>query len=128
MLGAEDRGEVVKFAHAAIDAGADLVVGYGPHLPRAMEFYKGKLIDYALGNFVTYGPFNLKGPNGLTLILLAKFDKKGTLLEARAVPFVRAEAGHPGGRIRRTRRWSTCGSCRRRTSRRATRTSTAEAW
>lgn len=95
LLGVEDRGEVVKFAHAAVDAGADLVVGYGPHLPRAMEFYKGKLIDYALGNFVTYGPFNLKGPNGLTLILEATFDRHGTLLEAKAVPFVVPKPGIP---------------------------------
>ena len=47
----ENRGDPVKFSHAVIDAGADLVVGHGPHVLRAMEFYKGRLIAYSLGNF-----------------------------------------------------------------------------
>jgi poly-gamma-glutamate capsule biosynthesis protein CapA/YwtB (metallophosphatase superfamily) len=47
----ENRGDPIKFAHAMIDAGADLVVGHGPHVLRAMEFYKGRLIAYSLGNF-----------------------------------------------------------------------------
>jgi len=40
------------FAHAMIDAGADIVVGHGPHLLRGLEFYKGKPIFYSLGNFI----------------------------------------------------------------------------
>jgi poly-gamma-glutamate synthesis protein (capsule biosynthesis protein) len=40
------------FAHAMIDAGADLVVGHGPHLLRGLELYKGKPIFYSLGNFL----------------------------------------------------------------------------
>ncbi len=40
------------FAHAVIDAGADIVVGHGPHLLRGLEFYKGKPIFYSLGNFI----------------------------------------------------------------------------
>ena len=47
----ENRGDPIEFAHAVIDAGADLVVGHGPHVMRAMEFYKGRLIAYSLGNF-----------------------------------------------------------------------------
>lgn len=43
---------IVEFAHAVIDAGADLVVGHGPHLLRGMEIYKGKPIFYSLGNFI----------------------------------------------------------------------------
>ena len=35
-----------------IDAGADIVVGHGPHLLRGMEIYKGKPIFYSLGNFI----------------------------------------------------------------------------
>ena len=38
-----------------IDAGADLVVGHGPHVLRGMEFYKGRLIAYSLGNFAGGG-------------------------------------------------------------------------
>jgi poly-gamma-glutamate capsule biosynthesis protein CapA/YwtB (metallophosphatase superfamily) len=40
------------FAHAVIDAGADIVVGHGPHLLRGLEFYQGKPIFYSLGNFI----------------------------------------------------------------------------
>ncbi|MGE3652364.1 MAG: CapA family protein [Reyranellaceae bacterium] len=40
------------FARAVIDAGADLVVGHGPHLLRGLEIYKGKPIFYSLGNFI----------------------------------------------------------------------------
>ena len=41
----------VTVAHAAIDAGADLVVGHSPHIPKAVEVYKGKVIFYSLGVF-----------------------------------------------------------------------------
>ncbi|MDI6104981.1 CapA family protein [Actinoplanes sp. NEAU-A12] len=51
----ENRGDPIKFSHTVIDAGADLVVGHGPHVLRAMEFYKGKLIAYSLGNFAGGG-------------------------------------------------------------------------
>ncbi|GGN74290.1 hypothetical protein GCM10010112_44260 [Actinoplanes lobatus] len=51
----ENRGNPVKFSRTVIDAGADLVVGHGPHVLRGMEFYKGKLIAYSLGNFAGGG-------------------------------------------------------------------------
>lgn len=51
MFLGEDRGDPIKFAHAVVDAGADLVVGHGPHVMRALEFYQGRLIAYSLGNF-----------------------------------------------------------------------------
>jgi poly-gamma-glutamate synthesis protein (capsule biosynthesis protein) len=40
-----------KLAHAAIDAGADVFIGHGPHRLRAIEIYQGKPIFYSLGNF-----------------------------------------------------------------------------
>ena len=43
---------IVEFAHAVIDAGADVVVGHGPHRVRGIEFYRGRPIFYSLGNFV----------------------------------------------------------------------------
>jgi poly-gamma-glutamate capsule biosynthesis protein CapA/YwtB (metallophosphatase superfamily) len=55
MFLGENRGDPVKFSHAVIDAGADLVVGHGPHVLRGMEFYKGRLIAYSLGNFAGGG-------------------------------------------------------------------------
>ena len=51
----ENRGDPIKFGHTVIDAGADLVVGHSPHVLRAMEFYRGKLIAYSLGNFAGGG-------------------------------------------------------------------------
>jgi len=44
---------VETYAHAAIDAGADVFVGSGPHVLRGIEIYKGKVILYSLGNFIT---------------------------------------------------------------------------
>ena len=70
----ERRGNVVRFARAAVDAGADLVLGHGPHVPRAIEVYRGKLIAYSLGNFAVYSMFNIKGPSGLGYALQAELD------------------------------------------------------
>jgi hypothetical protein len=90
----EDRGDLRRFTHAAIDAGADLLLGSGPHVVRAMEIYKGKLIAYSLGNFATYGPFNLNAENGLTLVLEAHLAADGTFLRGKAYP---AKQEKPGG-------------------------------
>src|SRR5262249_3916793 len=43
---------LVAFAHAMIDAGADIVVGHGPHVVRGIEMYKGKAILYSVGDFI----------------------------------------------------------------------------
>jgi poly-gamma-glutamate synthesis protein (capsule biosynthesis protein) len=43
---------LIPFAHAAIDAGADVFVGHGPHVLRPIEIYKGKPIFYSMGNFI----------------------------------------------------------------------------
>ncbi|MGZ7106827.1 MAG: CapA family protein [Candidatus Angelobacter sp.] len=91
----EDRGNVRRFTHAAIDAGADLVLGSGPHVVRAMEIYKGKLIAYSLGNFATYGPFNLNAENGLTLVLEAHLAPDGTFLRGKAHAVKQEKPGGP---------------------------------
>ncbi len=46
-----DRRQI-EFAHAAIDAGADLVIGHHPHVIESAERYHGKYIFYSLGNFI----------------------------------------------------------------------------
>ncbi len=91
----EDRGDLRRFTHAAIDAGADLVLGSGPHVVRAMEIYKGKLIAYSLGNFATYGPFNLNAENGLTLVLEAHLAADGTFLRGEAHAVKQEKPGGP---------------------------------
>lgn len=60
----ENRGNVEAFAHAAIDAGADVVVGHGPHVPRAAELYKGHIIFYSMGNFCTPYRMGIAGATG----------------------------------------------------------------
>ncbi len=74
FLGREPRGHLVQFAHAVVDAGADLVIGHGPHLMRGLEQYRGRLIAYSLGNFCTYGRFNLQGPLGRAGVLQVELD------------------------------------------------------
>jgi poly-gamma-glutamate capsule biosynthesis protein CapA/YwtB (metallophosphatase superfamily) len=81
----ENRGNVYAFAHAVIDAGADVVLGHGPHVTRAVEVYKNKFIAYSLGNFCTYGMFSLKGPNGIAPLLQLKINVKGDFLYADVV-------------------------------------------
>lgn len=65
----EDRGNPREFTHAAIDAGADLILGSGPHVLRGMEIYRGRLIAYSLGNFAGYDNFTLEGALGESVIL-----------------------------------------------------------
>ena len=86
----ENRGNVVAFSHAVVDAGADVVIGHGPHVLRGMEWYKGRLIAYSLGNFAGYKVFALGGPLSLSGILRVTlrgdggFDS-GTLVPTRLV-------------------------------------------
>lgn len=81
----ENRGNVYAFAHGVIDAGADVVLGHGPHVTRAVEVYKNKFIAYSLGNFCTYGMFSLKGPNGFAPLLQLKLNAKGDFLYADVI-------------------------------------------
>jgi hypothetical protein len=87
-LGAEPRGDLRRWARAVIDAGADAVVGHGPHVLRGMEFYRGRLIAYSLGNFLTYRGFNLTGPLGITGVLHLEFSREHALQKARLVPMI----------------------------------------
>lgn len=91
----EDRGDLRRFTHAAIDAGAQLVIGSGPHVVRGMEIYDGKLIAYSLGNFATYGPFNLSGENGISLILEAHLAPDGSFLRGQVYPVKQEKPGGP---------------------------------
>ena len=91
----EDRGDLRRFTHAAIDAGAALVLGSGPHVVRGMEIYQGKLIAYSLGNFATYGPFNLNAENGLSLVLEAHLLPDGTFLRGQVYPVKQEKPGGP---------------------------------
>jgi hypothetical protein len=80
----ENRGNLRKFAKVVIDAGADLVLGHGPHVPRGIEIYKDRLIAYSLGNFFTYG-FKLSGSQKLGPVLLVNMDKNGAFINGKIV-------------------------------------------
>jgi hypothetical protein len=90
----EDRGDLRAFARAVVAAGADLVLGHGPHVVRGMEVIDGRLVAYSLGNFATYGGFNLAGPNGLSLVLEVSLAPDGAFLGGRIHP---ARQERPGG-------------------------------
>ena len=79
----ENRGDVFTFSRRMIDAGADLVVGHGPHVPRAVEVYRERLIAYSLGNFWTYGRMNIRGLGGVGPVVEATMAPDGQLLAAR---------------------------------------------
>jgi len=77
----EPRGDVVKFSHMMVDAGADLVLGHGPHVVRAIERYRNRLIAYSLGNFATYYGISVNGIKGLAPILTVTLDGEGKFIE-----------------------------------------------
>jgi poly-gamma-glutamate capsule biosynthesis protein CapA/YwtB (metallophosphatase superfamily) len=91
----EDRGHVRAFARAAVDAGADLVVGHGPHVLRGLEVYNGRLIAYSLGNFVTYGGFSFEGPKGLSALLVVDVDRAGRFVGGRLIAGRQIPPGGP---------------------------------
>ena len=82
----ENRGNVFEFARMAVDAGADIIFGQGPHVTRAIELYKNKFISYSAGNFATYGKFNLKGSSGIAPIFKITLDSKGNFIEGEIIP------------------------------------------
>lgn len=83
FLAREPRGNLRKFARAVIDAGADAVVGHGPHVLRGVEFYRGRPIAYSLGNFLTYRGFSMEGVLGLTTVLTLDLDANGQFQAGR---------------------------------------------
>lgn len=91
----EKRGDVKALGRAAVDAGADLVIGHGPHVLRAMEVYKGRLIAYSLGNFVGYKQFGRGEHTGTSAILKAELAPNGVLVSASIVPLVLNEDSSP---------------------------------
>jgi poly-gamma-glutamate synthesis protein (capsule biosynthesis protein) len=84
---AEQRAQ----ARAAIDAGADLVLGAHPHLLQPVEEYSGGLIAYSLGNFVFDG---FDGASNESAILLARLTARG-VLDYELVPVDIVDNGIP---------------------------------
>lgn len=91
----EPRGHLRRFAREVIGAGADLVVGHGPHVLRGMELIDGRLAAYSLGNFATYDRFNLAGVLGIAAVLEVELDHEGKLIRGRILPTVQVDEGIP---------------------------------
>lgn len=101
----EDRGNVYAFSHAVIDAGADIVFGHGPHVTRAMELYKDRLICYSLGNFATYDRFSLTAESGVAPLVKVSITPQGEFLQAQITPIKQVGEGIP--HIDYSKKWAT---------------------
>jgi poly-gamma-glutamate capsule biosynthesis protein CapA/YwtB (metallophosphatase superfamily) len=98
----EDRGNPEAFAHMAIDAGASLVIASGPHVLRGMQFYRGHLIAYSLGNFAGYHNFSIHGDLTMSAILRVRLSSSGRFEQGRLYPVQLTGGGRPvpgGGAI-----------------------------
>ena len=91
----EDRGDPIAFSHAMVDAGADTVLGAGPHVLRGMEWYEGRLIAYSLGNFMGYRALSNDGPKGVGAILSIELAPDGSWVGGRLVATRMVDPGLP---------------------------------
>lgn len=91
----EARGDPRAFAHAVIDAGADLVLGSGPHVIRGIERYRDRLIAYSLGDFAGWGNFGLGGNLSLSGLLTVRIDSTGHILGGRWLSLTLGAPGVP---------------------------------
>jgi hypothetical protein len=91
----EDRGDSRAFAHAAIDAGADLVLGSGPHVLRGLERYRGRLIAYSLGNLAGWHNFGVGGRSRLSALLTVRVAPDGRFLSGDLTSLTLDAAGVP---------------------------------
>ena len=91
----EDRGDTRVFAQTAVEAGADLVLGSGPHVLRGMEVHRGKLIAYSLGNFAGWHNFSTSGTYALSGLLTVRLSAEGYLRGGRLTPLRLDATGTP---------------------------------
>ncbi|HEX8173958.1 MAG TPA: CapA family protein [Pyrinomonadaceae bacterium] len=93
FLGAP-RGNLREFTHAVVDAGADLVLGHGPHVVRGIEIYRNRLIAYSLGNFAFFS-FPFKGPTALSMILEVSLAPDGAFASGAVRPLIQVGQSGP---------------------------------
>ena len=91
----QDRGNSVAFTHGVIDAGADLVMGSGPHVLRGFQWYKGHLIAYSLGNFCGYNTLGLDEYTGISGILHVTMNAQGQFVTGSVTPLRLVSPGIP---------------------------------
>jgi poly-gamma-glutamate capsule biosynthesis protein CapA/YwtB (metallophosphatase superfamily) len=91
----EDRGNPERFAHMAVNAGADLVLGSGPHVLRGMEIFHHRLIAYSLGNFAGFHNFDTSGVLSRSAILHLSVDAHGRFQTGQITSLRLTSPGRP---------------------------------
>lgn len=91
----QDRGNSIAFTHAVIDAGADLVMGSGPHVLRGMQWYHHHLIAYSLGNFCGYNTLGLDEYTSISGILHVTLTASGAFVRGSITPLRLVAPGIP---------------------------------
>jgi poly-gamma-glutamate capsule biosynthesis protein CapA/YwtB (metallophosphatase superfamily) len=91
----QDRGNSIAFTHGVIDAGADLVMGSGPHVLRGFQWYHGHLIAYSLGNFCGDNTLGLDGVTSISGILHVTLNAKGQFVRGSVTPLRLEPPGTP---------------------------------
>ncbi len=91
----EDRGDSRHFTRVAVDAGADLILGSGPHVLRGMEVYKGRLAAYSLGNLAGWENFGTGGTLSLSALLRVRLGPDGRLVRGRVSSLLLDGTGVP---------------------------------
>jgi len=87
-LGEEVLDYMREIAHAAIDAGADIVIGHGPHYSLPVEAYKGKPILYGLGSFSFHTGHGGRR-HGDWIGMMARVEIAGGVVKGASIRFVR---------------------------------------
>ena len=82
----EPRGNPAEFAHAMVDAGADLVLASGPHVLRGLEWYRRRLIAYSLGNLASSHTLSSSGLLGESVLLRLTLDVRGRFVAGSLIP------------------------------------------
>lgn len=90
----ENRGDSIKFARSAIDAGADTIIMHGPHVPRGIELYKKKLIIYSLGNFLTGKGISTNGTTAQAPLIRYQIKPTGEFVGGQIVSFIQKKGPH----------------------------------
>jgi poly-gamma-glutamate capsule biosynthesis protein CapA/YwtB (metallophosphatase superfamily) len=89
----QDRGNSIAFTHGVIDAGADLVMGSGPHVLRGFQWYRAHLIAYSVGNLCGYSTLGLDAYTSVSAILHVTLNARGQFVRGSITPL---RLGTPG--------------------------------
>ena len=102
-VGREVLQYMTEIGHAAIDAGADIVIGHGPHYSLPVEVYRGKPIFYGLGSF-SFHTGHAGQRHGDWLGMMVRAACAAGRIDRVTLQFVRHDAAEPHGAARARRR------------------------